>query len=188
MDKREIDKLDDGEWYYFLDEDVVQRKAHAAKLCQEFNAIPATEPAKQTAKIKEIFGSYGKNISVQSRFNCDYGKNIHVGNDFLSNYNLTILDVAKVTIGNNVMIGPNVDIYTVNHPMDAQGRRDYLGKGSPVTIGNDVWIGGKSSIMPGVTIGNNVVIAGGAVITKDVPDNVLVGGVPAKVIKKLTVK
>lgn len=182
---KEIEKLDNGDWYYFLDQDVVDRKARAAKLCQEFNQIPATEAEKQTAKIKEIFGSYGKNISVQSRFNCDYGKNIHVGNDFLSNYNLTILDVAPVNIGNNVMIGPNVDIYTVNHPMTAQGRRDYMGKGYPVTIGNDVWIGGKVSIVPGVTIGNNVVVAAGAVVTKDVPDNSLVGGVPAKVIKKL---
>lgn len=185
MSKSELNKLDDGEWYYFIDEGVAKRKATAAKLCQEFNEIPATDPDQQTAKIKEIFGSYGKNVSVQSRFNCDYGKNIHVGDDFLSNYNLTILDVAPVTIGNNVMIGPNVDIYTVNHPMTAQGRRDYLAKGFPVNIGNDVWIGGKVSIMPGVTIGNNVVIAAGAVVTKDVPDNVLVGGVPAKVIKTL---
>ncbi|GEO78049.1 maltose O-acetyltransferase [Companilactobacillus mindensis DSM 14500] len=187
MSKSELEKLDNGEWYSFDDDEVIKRKARAAKLCQEFNEISATESEKQTAKIKEIFGSYGKNVSVQSRFNCDYGKNIHVGDYFLSNYNLTILDVAPVNIGNNVMIGPNVDIYTVNHPMTAKGRRDYLAKGFPVKIGNDVWIGGKSSIMPGVTIGNNVVVAAGAVITKDVPDNSLVGGVPAKVIKKLSV-
>lgn len=188
MSKSELEKLDNGDWYSFADDEVIKRKARAAKLCQEFNDISASEPEKQTEKIKQIFGSYGKNVSVQSRFNCDYGKNIHVGDNFLSNYNLTILDVAAVNIGNNVMIGPNVDIYTVNHPMTAEGRRDYLAKGSPVTIGNDVWIGGKSSIMPGVTIGNNVVVAAGAVVTKDVPDNSLVGGVPAKVIKKLTDK
>lgn len=182
---RDIEKLDNGDWYYFLDDEVAQRKANAAKLCQEFNEISATNPDKQTEMIKQIFGSYGKNISVQSRFNCDNGKNIHVGNNFLSNYNLTILDIAPVNIGNNVMIGPNVDIYTVNHPMTIQGRREYLAKGFPVTIGNDVWIGGKASIMPGVTIGNNVVIAAGAVVTKDVSDNSLVGGVPAKIIKKL---
>ena len=94
----------------------------------------------------------------------------------------------SIRVGNNVMIGPNVDIYTVNHPMTAKGRREYLGKGFPVTIGNDVWIGGKVTITPGVTIGNNVVVAAGAVVTKDIPDNVLVGGVPAKVIKKLDVE
>lgn len=181
----ELNKLENGDWYYFLDDEVVRRKARAAKLCQEFNALPATDSVAQTDKIKEIIGSYGKNISVQSRFNCDNGQNIHVGDNFLSNYNLTILDIAPVNIGNNVMIGPNVDIYTVNHPMAAQGRRDYLAKGFLVSIGNDVWIGGKVTITPGVSIGNNVVVAAGAVVTKDVPDNVLVGGVPARVLKEL---
>lgn len=183
---KEIEKLDAGLEYYFLDDEVAKRKARAAKLCQEFNEIPATEPEKQTAKIKEIFGSYGKRVSVQANFNCDNGLNIHVGEDFLSNYNLTILDIAPVNIGHNVMIGPNVDIYTVNHPMTVQGRRDYKAIAKPVNIGNDVWIGGKAAIIPGVTIGNNVVVAAGAIITKDIPDNSLVGGVPAKVIKKLS--
>lgn len=188
MSKSELEKLDDGEWYYFLDDEVVQRKANAAKLCQEFNEIPATDPEKQTKKIKEIFGSSGENVSVQATFNCDNGKNIHVGEDFLSNYNLTILDIAPVTMGYNVQIGPNVDIYTVNHQLNPFGRRKYLAKASPVKIGNDVWIGGKVTITPGVTIGNNVVIAAGAVVVDDVPDNSLVGGVPAKVIKSLEEK
>ncbi|MFD1418145.1 sugar O-acetyltransferase [Companilactobacillus keshanensis] len=182
---KEIEKLDAGLEYYFLDDEVAKRKARAARLCQEFNAIPATEPEKQTKKIKEIVGSHGQRISVQANFNCDNGLNIHVGEDFLSNYNLTILDIAPVNFGHNVMIGPNVDIYTVNHPMTAKGRSEYKAIARPVNIGNDVWIGGKVSIMPGVNIGNNVVIAAGAVVTKDVPDNTLIGGVPAKIIKKL---
>lgn len=186
MSKTALQKLEAGEPYYFLDEEVAARKARAARLCQEFNAIPATDPAAQTAKIKEILGCHGERVSVQTTFNCDNGRNIHVGEDFLSNYNLTILDIAPVTIGDHVMIGPNVDIYTVNHPMTASGRRQYLAQAKPVTIGNDVWIGGKASIMPGVTIGDNVVIAAGAVVTKDVPANTLVGGVPAKVIKILS--
>lgn len=185
MTKTELQKLDDGEPYYFLDEAVAARKARAAKLCQEFNAIPATDPAAQTAKIKEILGSHGERVSVQATFNCDNGQNIHVGEDFLSNYNLTILDIAPVMIGSHVMIGPNVDIYTVNHPLTPSGRRGYLAQATPVTIGNDVWIGGKVAIMPGVTIGDNVVIASGAVVTKDVPANTLVGGVPAKPIHSL---
>lgn len=182
----ELEKLTAGDWYNFLDEAVAARKARAAQLCQEFNAIPATEPERQTAKVREILGSAGAHLSMQATFNCDNGQNIHVGDYFLSNYNLTILDIAPVTIGTHVMIGPNVDIYTVNHPMTPQGRRDYLAQAKPVTIGNDVWIGGKATITPGVTIGNNVVIAAGAVVTKDVPDNVLVGGVPARVLKSLT--
>lgn len=181
----ELEKLIAGEEYYFLDAAVAQRKARAAKLCQEFNQLPATDPAAQTQKIKQIFGATGERVSVQANFNCDYGKNIRVGEDFLSNYNLTILDIAPVTIGRNVMIGPNVDIYTVNHPMTVAGRRQYLAQASPVTIGDDVWIGGKVAIMPGVTIGNNVIVAAGAVVTKDVPDNTLVGGVPARKIKAL---
>lgn len=185
MTKSELQKLEDGEEYYFLDPEVADRKASSADACYEFNQIRPSEPEKQLAKAKEILGSYGKNLSLQAPIYFDYGKNIHVGNDFLSNYGLTILDIAPVNIGNNVMIGPNVDIYTVNHPMTPEGRRKYLAKAESVNIGNDVWIGGKSTICPGVTIGNNVVIAAGAVVTKDVPDNVLVGGVPAKVIKKL---
>ncbi|AVK63176.1 acetyltransferase [Lactobacillus sp. CBA3606] len=183
--KSELEKLKAGEWYDFSDSEVAARKARAAKLCQEFNAISATEPAKQVQKIQAILGSYGDHLSVQAPFNCDYGKNIRVGHDFLSNYNLTVLDMAPVTIGNNVMIGPNVGIYTVNHPLTAAGRRQYLAQASPITIGNDVWMGGSVTILPGVTIGNNVVLAAGAVVTKDVPDNVIVAGVPAKVIKSL---
>lgn len=185
MVKSELEKLNDGEPYYFLDSEVVRQKMMAAKLCEEFNNIPATDPEAQTQKIKQILGSSGERISVQASFNCDNGKNIHVGEDFLSNYNLTILDIAPVHIGHNVMIGPNVDIYTVNHPLNAAGRAEYMAQGFPVTIGNNVWIGGKATIMPNVTIGNNVVIAAGAVVTKDVPDNVLVGGVPAKIIKSI---
>ncbi|RRK11500.1 sugar O-acetyltransferase [Lactiplantibacillus garii] len=182
----ELDKLAAGDWYDFKDAGVAAQKARAARLCQEFNAIGATDSVAQTAKAREILGAAGTNLSMQANFNCDNGRNIHVGNNFLSNYNLTILDIAPVTIGDNVMIGPNVDIYTVNHPLTAKGRRDALAKGFPVKIGNDVWIGGKVTITPGVTIGNNVVVAAGAVVTHDVPDNVVVAGVPAKVIKTLT--
>lgn len=118
-------------------------------------------------------------------FNCDYGKNIHVGDDFLINYNGVILDIAPVTIGNNVMIGPNTLITTVGYPLSPAGRREKLGIAEPITIGNDVWIGGNVTILPGVTIGDNVVVAAGAVVTKDIPSNCVGGGIPAKVIKDI---
>ena len=105
--------------------------------------------------------------------------------NFLANYHVTILDVAPVLMGSNVMIGPNTLISTVNHPMTPVGRRRHLGIAKPVRIGNDVWLGGNVTILPGVSIGNNVVVAAGAVVTKDVPDNTLVGGVPARKIRTL---
>lgn len=185
MSKSELQKLEDGEWYNFGDKEVANRKVNSAALCQEFNAIPENEPEKQEAKAREIFGSAGKNLVVHSRLNVDYGKNIHVGDNFLANYNLTVLDIAPVNIGDNVWIGPNTDIYTVNHPLTAKGRRNRLGIGKAVNIGNDVWIGGRVVICPDVTIGNGVVVAAGSVVTKDIPDNVVVAGVPAKVIKKI---
>lgn len=185
MVKSELEKLDAGEWYKFNDPEVAARKLNAAKLCQEFNSIPENEPEKQEAKAREILGSAGKNLVIHSRLNVDYGKNIHVGDNFLANYNLTLLDIAPVNIGNNVWIGPDTDIFTVNHPLTVKGRQARLGIGKPVTIGNDVWIGGHVTICPGVTIGNGVVVAAGSVVVKDIPDNVIVAGVPAKIIKEI---
>ena len=108
-----------------------------------------------------------------------------MGEDFLTNYNVTILDIAPVHIGDYCMIGPNTLITTVGHPLNPEGRREKKAYGRPVTIGNDVWIGGNCTILPGVTIGNNVVVAAGAVVTKDVPDNCVVAGVPARIIKRI---
>lgn len=181
----ELEKLDAGLEYDFWDEGVNSRKLHAIAGCAKLNAIPVTEDAAREAAVQELFGSVGSNPTVLPVFNCDNGKNIHVGENFLTNYNVTILDIAQVTIGDYVMIGPNTLITTVNHPLSPRKRRGHIGQAKPVTIGRDVWIGGNCTILPGVTIGNNVVIAAGAVVTKDVPDNCVVGGVPAKVIKEI---
>lgn len=181
----ELEKLEAGLPYDFTDAEVDGRKLHAVKGCQKLNAISVTDTAAVQAAIRELFGSVGLNPTVLPVFNCDNGRNIHVGDDFLANYNVTILDIMEVRIGNHVMIGPGTLISTVNHPLNPMGRRKHLGIGKPVTIGNDVWIGGNVTILPGVTIGNNVVVAAGAVVTKDVPDNTLVGGVPARKIRDL---
>lgn len=185
---KEIEKMLAGLPYQFTDPDIEGIKRTAIKKCQEYNQIDILDDAKRTAAIKDLFGSTGESINVMPNFNCDNGKNIHVGEEFLMNYNGTILDVAKVTIGDNVMIGPNTLISTVNHPLTAEGRRESLATATPVSIGNDVWIAANCTILPGVTIGNNVVIAAGAVVTKDVADNSLVAGVPAQVIKTLDEK
>ncbi len=183
----EVEKLDAGLPYDFYDKDVNARKLNAIAGCKQLKKLQdndATNSEKE-AFLKEFFGSVGKGPTVLPGFMCDNGKNIHVGDEFLANYNVTILDIMPVNIGDYVWIGPNTMISTVNHPLNPQGRRNHLGIGKPVNIGNDVWIGGNVTILPGVTIGNNVVVAAGAVVTKDVPDNSLVAGVPAKVIREL---
>ena len=181
----ELEKLDAGLEYDFWDKEVDGRKLNAVIGCEKLNAISVLDSEAREAAIRELFGTVGENPTVLPVFNCDNGKNIHVGKNFLANYNVTILDIAPVHIGDYVMIAPNTLITTVNHPMNPSGRRKHLGIAKPVTIGNDVWIGANVTILPGVTIGNNVVVAAGAVVTKDVPDNVLVGGVPARVIKEI---
>ncbi len=132
-----------------------------------------------------MLGSVGENVWIGKTFSCDNGKNIFIGNNFTGNYNLTILDIKEVYIGDNVMIGPNTLITTVGHPLTPKGRRKHLAQASKIHIGDDVWIGGNVTVLPGVTIGNNVVIGAGAVVTKDILDNSLAVGVPAKVIKEL---
>ncbi len=181
----ELEKLDAGLAYDFWDEEVNSRKIHAIEGCQKLNAIDVQDEQNRVDAIIELFGSVGENPTVLPVFLCDNGLNIHVGMNFLANYNVTILDIAPVYIGDYVMIGPNTLITTVNHPLSPMGRRKHLGIAKPVKIGDDVWIGGNVTILPGVSIGNNVVIAAGAVVTKDVPDNCVVGGVPAQVIKEI---
>lgn len=183
----EEEKLDAGLPYDFWDAGVNARKLNAIRFCRELRKLQDLDAseAEQEKLIRKYFGSVGRDVSLCPGFMCDNGKNIHVGNQFLANYNVTILDIMPVHIGDYVMIGPNTLITTVNHPLSPKERRKHLGIGKPVFIGNDVWIGGNCTILPGVTIGNNVVVAAGAVVTKDVPDNCVVGGVPAKIIKAL---
>ena len=182
---KEVEKLDAGEFYDIWDPEVNARKMNAIAGCKKLNACDPADDAAVFQVLKSFFGSVGEHSSVLPGFTCDNGKNIHVGRNFLANYNVTILDCGPVNIGDYVMIGPNTMISTVNHPMTPMERRKHLGIAKPVTIGNDVWIGGNVTILPGVTIGSNVIVAAGAVVTKDVPDNTLVGGVPAKVIHTL---
>lgn len=183
----EVEKLDAGLPYCFRDPGVNQRKMNAVAFCRKLRKLQDTDGTEkeQEKLIRETFGSVGRDVSILPGFTCDSGSNIFVGDLFLANYNVTVLDIMPARIGNYVMIGPNTLISTVNHPLTPMGRRQSLGIAKPVTIGNDVWIGGNVTILPGVTIGNNCIIAAGAVVTKDVPDNTLVGGVPAKKIHDL---
>lgn len=181
----ELEKLQAGLPYDFWDKEVDARKLNAVRLCRQLNEMDAGDVQAKFTVLQELLGSVGENANVLPSFNCDCGKNIHVGKNFLANYNVTILDIAPVWIGDYVMIGPNCLLSTVNHPISPAGRRKHLGVADEIHIGNDVWIGGNVTILPGVTIGNNVVIAAGAVVTKNVPDNCLAGGVPARVLRSI---
>lgn len=181
----ELEKLNAGLPYNFMDPEVDALRLNAVRGCEELNALSAADYKARETVIRKLFGKVGQNPVILPRFVCDNGKNISVGDNFLINFNGVIIDIAPVIIGNNVMIGPNTLITTVNHPLNAKERRNHMAVATPVTIGNDVWIGGNVTILPGVTIGDRAVIAAGAVVTKDIPANTVAGGVPAKVIKEL---
>ena len=152
----------------------------------EYNLTRPDDKKKMKEMIKNILGKTGEEVFIEQPFRCDYGKNIEVGNNFFANYNCVILDVAKVTIGKNVMFAPNVSIYTAGHPIHPESRNSGYEYGIPVTIGDNVWVGGSVVINPGVKIGNNVVIGSGSVVTKDIPDNVIAVGNPCRVIREIT--
>ncbi|WP_299523563.1 sugar O-acetyltransferase [uncultured Methanobrevibacter sp.] len=181
----ELEKLKAGLDYCYDDPEVEALKNNAIINCRKYNSIDDLDKQKQYKFLKFMLGSVGEDVCIEKRFNCDNGKNIYIGSHFLANYNLTILDVVDVKIGNYVLIGPNTLITTVGHPISPKGRRNKIGTTAPITIGDDVWIGGNVTILPGVTIGNNVVIGAGAVVSKDIPDNSLAVGVPARVIKEI---
>lgn len=134
---------------------------------------------------RQLFDSLGENVTIHQPLRVDYGCNISIGHDTFINFNLTVLDEARVTIGNHVFIGPNVSIYCACHPLDADARRNGAEWALPVSIGNDVWIGGGATILPGVTIGDGAVIAAGSVVSRSVPPHSLAAGVPARVIRKV---
>ncbi len=181
MTKTAKEKMLSGE-LYTVDEQLEREHMEARRALAAFNETLAED---RSDMLKELFGKTGEKFCVKPSFKCDYGRNIYVGENFFANYDCTILDVCKVTIGDNCMLAPRVCIYTATHPVDAKTRITGLEYGKPVTIGDNVWIGGSAVIVPGVTIGDNVVVAAGSVVVKDVPDNVVVGGNPARILKHL---
>ncbi len=183
--KSEKEKMLNGENYNAYDEILVKERASARRAVREFNDISEDEQEKREKKIREIFGKAGKNVYVESHFKCDYGYNISVGDNFYANFDCVFLDVCSIEIGDNCFVAPGVHIYTATHPLDAAERTSGIESAKPVKIGDNVWLGGRTVVNPGVTIGNNVVIASGSVVVKDIPDNVLAAGCPAKIIKKI---
>jgi maltose O-acetyltransferase len=162
-----------------------EREACQLKL-YEYNHLRPDEHAQRDALIRSVLGKAGSDLHIEAPFRCDYGSNIEVGNGFYTNYNCTILDGGKVTIGDEVMFAPNVSLYTAGHPIHPIPRNAGYEYALPITIGNNVWIGGNVVITPGVTIGDNTVIGAGSVVTKDIPANVVAAGNPCRVIREIT--
>jgi maltose O-acetyltransferase len=183
----EKEKMRNGELYDATDPELVRDRQNARRLTRFFNQTTETELSQRQQYLKELFGTIGENVFIEPTLRCDYGYNLHVGNNFYANFDCVFLDVCEIRIGHHCFMAPGVHIYTATHPLNPFERNSGVEFGKPVTIGDNVWIGGRAVINPGVNIGNNVVIASGAVVTKNVPDNVVVGGNPARIIKAIEV-
>ena len=175
-------KMIRGEMYDSMDSELVEERKKARLILSEINKNCQKV---ETEKLKQLITSADESTGVQAPFYCDYGYNIYVGKNFYVNFNAIFLDVCPIKIGDNCMLGPNVQLYTATHPIDPTERNSGLEYGKPITIGDNVWIGGSAVVYPGVTIGDNVVVAAGAVVVKDIPNNVVVGGNPAKILKEI---
>lgn len=193
--KTEKEKMLAGEMYDPGDKELITRWHLAKKLMKEYNKMDTTNHEMVDGYLTQLLGSKGDNVWITAPFYVDYGENIHIGNNCEINLNCVFLDCNKITIGDNSGIGPNVQIYTVAHPVDPNERLNYSEEKdsfpfwksytAPVTIGSNVWIGGGSIILPGVTIGDNTTIGAGSLVTKSIPANCLAVGSPCKVVKYL---
>ena len=168
-----------------VDKELLAEMLKTKELCYEYNNVRQTEVEKRDELIKKILGKTGKNVRIESNFYCDYGYNIFVGDNFYMNHNCVILDAGKVEFGDNVFIGPNCGFYTAGHPIEIDLRNKGLEYVKPIKVGNNVWFGGNVVVLPGVTIGDNVVIGAGSIVTKDIPSKVVAYGNPCKVIRKI---
>ncbi len=175
----------DKELPYISDESVMEEQKVCRRILQRLNAVDRSDFDSIGKIVEELLGK-SENAFINPPFYCDYGTHIEVGKNFFANYNCTIIDVAKVKIGNNCQFAPNVSIYTAGHPIHPVSRNSLYEYGISVTIGDNVWIGGNTVILPGVHIGSNTVIGAGSVVTKDIPDWVVAAGNPCRVVKQIT--
>jgi maltose O-acetyltransferase len=191
MLKTEKQKMLAGEVYNSRDPELLERYHFARKLLLEFNQMASTEGEKKMGILKSLFGEVGDGVWIEAPFYCDYGENIRIGRNSFFNFNCLLLDDNLISIGKNALIGPNVQIYTAAHPISAKERiitdpvERYLTQSRPVNIGDNVWIGGSTLIMPGVIIGDNVTIGAGSIVTKSIPDNCLAMGNPCRIVREI---
>ncbi len=179
-------KMLSGRLYNAAEAELCKERAEAKDKTFRYNQLHPNDQENRNALLKELFGKTGKHLWVEAPFQCDYGKYITVGENFYANHNCVMLDGGGITIGDNVLLAPNVGIYTAGHPLDVERRNAGLEYALPIVIGNNVWIGAGVSVLPGVTIGDNTVIGAGSVVTKDLPANVLAAGNPCRVLREIT--
>jgi len=182
----EKEKMISGKPYKAFGEELSSQRQAAKEMIFDYNNLPPSQGHKQKEIIKRLVGQVGKDFYIEPPFRCDYGYNISIGENFYSNYNCTILDCAKVTIGDNVMFAPNVSLFTAGHPVHFEARNAFIEYAFPINIGDNVWIGGGVIVNPGITIGDNVVIGSGSVVTKDIPSNSIAVGNPCTVLREIT--
>ncbi len=183
----EKEKMLAGEVYSAIDSELLNELAAAREIIYDYNMLRPSDNVRKLELLQQLLGHIGSDdIIINQPFRCDYGKQISVGKRFFANFNFTVLDEARVTIGDDCFIGPNVSIYTACHSTDPIERNSRMEWARPVVIGDNVWIGGSVTILPGVTIGDNVTIGAGSVVTHDIPSNSVAVGNPCKVIKSVS--
>lgn len=185
MEKSIFKQMGSGEWYNAADENLIRAIRRCQQQCFEINNMPPSQIDERNIRIARLLGKAGKSLHVNTPFLCDYGFNIEVGDFFFANFNLVILDEAKVTFGNHVYIGPNCSFYTAIHPLDPEHRNQDIEAAKPITVGDSVWFGGNVTVLPGVSIGSGTTIGAGSVVTKDIPEGTVAVGNPCRVIRKL---
>lgn len=181
--KTEKAKMIAGELYNPGDEELVKARVRAHTLSKEYNQLPVEQ--ERTEMIKEIFGGTGERLHVEPGLRIDYGFNVSVGERFYANFDLVLLDTCPIAVGDNAMFGPRVSLVTPEHPLDPVERNSGVEFGRQITIGDNCWIGSDATIIGGVTLGDNVVVGAGSVVTKSFGDNVVIAGNPARIIKKI---
>jgi maltose O-acetyltransferase len=173
-----------GELYDASDPELVAERERARRLTRAYGETTETETERRRELLAELFGSIGEGIEIEPPLHCDYGSNVHVGDEFYANVDCVLLDVREITFGDRCLLGPDVHVYAATHPVDAAERATGLESGEPVTVGDDVWIGGRAVVTPGTTVGDGASIAAGAVVVDDVPPDTVVGGNPARVLRE----
>ncbi|MFM2486364.1 sugar O-acetyltransferase [Celerinatantimonas yamalensis] len=172
-----------GDRYWINDPQLIEIRLHTRELVDEFNQLAPRAEAERQHLFTQLFAEIGDDVHVEKPIHIDYGCNIHLGHHVFINFGWTVLDCAKVTIGDHVFIGPHVAMYTANHPLDKTTRANHIGDAEPITIGSNVWIGGNCIILPGVTIGDDCVIGAGSLVTTDIESGMLAMGQPCRAVR-----